>query len=173
MFRTTRLSVRRWQSADKPDLLALYSIDRVVRWIDDGEALSPSEAARWMDVTFSNYQKRAYGMFAVEDARSGKTVGFGGLVHPNGQIDAEVKYAFFREVWGRGFATEFVHGLIKWARSAHRLTRAIATVAPENLASQRVLVKSGFRQSEARMESGGSRTEVFEVSLGPHLSNQA
>mgnify|MGYP001797251424 CR=1 FL=1 len=161
VFRTPRLLVRRWQVADEPDLLALYSIDRVVRWIDDGQALSPTDAARWMDVTFSNYQKRGYGMFAIAEGRGAKTIGFGGLVHPNGQSDAEIKYAFRPEVWGRGFATEFVQGLLKWARSAHGLTHAIATVAPENLASQRVLLKSGFQQSEARIENDGSRTEIF------------
>ena len=113
----------------------------------------------------SNYEKRGYGMFAIEERRSAKTIGFGGLVHPNGQVHAEVKYAFLPEVWGHGIATEFVQDLLKWAKSAHGLTHAIATVATENLASQRVLVKSGFRLSEARTESDGSRTEVFEVHL--------
>lgn len=165
VFRTTRLSVRRWRPADEPALLALYSIDKVVRWVDDGQALSPSEAARWLEVTFANYQKHGYGMFAIEQECDAKTIGFGGLVHPNGQIEAEVKYAFFPEVWGHGFAPEFVQGLLAWASSAHGLTHATATVAPENLASQRVLIKSGFQQSDARIESDGSRTEVFEVRL--------
>ncbi len=165
VFRTARLFVRRWRSADEPELLALYSINKVVRWIDDGQSLSASEAARWMEVTFSNYQKRGYGMFAIEESNSAKTIGFGGLVHPDSQVEAEIKYAFSPEVWGHGFATEFVQGLVKWANCAHGLTHVIATVAPENLASQRVLVKSGFRQSEARTESDGSCTEVFEVRL--------
>nr|WP_319386279.1 GNAT family N-acetyltransferase [uncultured Roseibium sp.] len=165
VFRTERLFVRKWRPADEPDLLTLYSIDKVVRWVDDGHPLSASEAARWMEVTFSNYEKRGYGMFAIEDGKTAKTIGFGGLVHPGNQDDAEVKYAFLPEVWERGIATEFVQGLAKWAMSALGLTHMIATVAPENLASQRVLVKSGFRQIEARIESDGSRTEVFEVYL--------
>ena len=165
VFRTDRLFVRKWRPADEPDLLTLYGTDIVVRWVDDGQALSAVEAARWMEVTFSNYERRGYGMFAIEDSRTSKTIGFGGLVHPGNQDLAEVKYAFFPEVWGRGIATEFVLGLKKWAMSAHGLTHMIATVAPENVASQRVLVKSGFRKIEARMESEGRRTEVFEVHL--------
>ncbi len=165
VFRTERLFVRRWQPADEPDLLALYSIDKVVRWVDDGEALSASEAARWMEVTYSNYEKRGYGMFAIEDGKTAKTIGFGGLVHPGNQDDAEVKYAFLPEVWGHGIATEFVQGLAKWAMSAHQLNHMIATVAPGNLASQRVLAKSGFRHTEARIERDGSRTEVFVLHL--------
>lgn len=165
VFRTARLSVRRWRPTDEPDLLSLYSIERVVRWVDDGQALSPAEASRWMDVTFSNYQKRGYGMFVVEEYSGAKTIGFGGLVHPGGQSEAEVKYAFLPNVWGHGFATEFLQGLLRWAKSAGRLSHVIATVAPKNLASQRVLLKSGFRHSDGRIESDGSRTEVFEVHL--------
>ena len=55
VFHTDRLVVRKWRSADEPDLFALYNIKEVVRWIDDGQALSASEAARWMEVTHSNY----------------------------------------------------------------------------------------------------------------------
>ena len=66
-----------------------------------------------MEVTFSNYEKRGYGMFAIEDGKTSNTVGFGGLVHPGNQNQADVKYAFLPEVWGRGIATEFVQGLTK------------------------------------------------------------
>ena len=49
--------------------------------------------------------------------------------------------------------------------SAHGPTQMIATVAPENFASQRVLVKSGFRKIDTRIEDEGSNTKVFEVRL--------
>ena len=104
-------------------------------------------------------------MFAIEDGQRARTIGFGGLVHPGNQDEAEVKYAFSPEIWGQGLATNFVCGLLNWAETAHGLTYAIATVAPENMASQRVLIKSGFLWSEARTESDGSRTEVFEARL--------
>ena len=46
VFRTKRLFVRKWRPADERNLLTLYSIDKVIRWVDDGEPLSASEAAR-------------------------------------------------------------------------------------------------------------------------------
>lgn len=116
-----------------------------------------------MKVTRSNYQKRGYGMFAIEEFHGLRTIGFGGLVHPQDQMDAEVKYAFLPEVWGQGFATEFVHGLVEHARIVYELTRIIATVATGNLASKRVLIKTGFHLSGSRTENDGSRTELFEL----------
>ena len=163
MFRTDRLFVRRWRVTDEADLLALYGMTEVVRWIDDGQPLSASEAAQWMKVTASNYQNRGYGMYAISSVDGTETRGFGGLVHPGNQPDAEVKYALFPAFWGRGFASEFVQGLLRYGKGVHRLTRVVATVAEENLASRQVLIKSGFHQSGMRIESDGARTVVFDI----------
>jgi len=165
VFRTDRLVVRRWRAADEPLVLALYGDRRVVRWVDDGQALSASEAAQWMEVTCNNYRKRGYGMFAVEDRHRAPPIGFGGLVHPGDQVDAEVKYALSPDVWGRGLATEFVQGLLGYGHRVHHLSRVIASVAAENVASQRVLLKSGFRPTGPRTETDGSRTEMFAICL--------
>ena len=48
VFRTDRLFVRKWRGTDEPAVLALYSDPKVIRWVDDGQALSPSDARRWM-----------------------------------------------------------------------------------------------------------------------------
>jgi RimJ/RimL family protein N-acetyltransferase len=59
---------------------------------------------------------------------------------------ADVGYSLARDVWGQGYATELVHALVAVGFSALGLQRIVATVAPENHASARVLEKTGFRQ---------------------------
>lgn len=83
-------------------------------------------------------------MFALVDPQSDGVIGFCGLVHPGGQSEVEIKYAFLRSHWGRGLASEAVLALLKYASNALAIDRVIATVAPENLASQRVLEKAGL-----------------------------
>ncbi len=165
VFRTDRLLVRKWRGTDEPAVLALYSDPKVIRWVDDGEALSPSDAGRWMEVTRTNYHKRGYGMFAIERPLGNAPIGFGGLVHPGDQLEPEVKYAFFPNFWRMGYATEFVRGLLIYARGVHGLAQVVATVAEENGASKRVLTKSGFRQSGTNEEAARERIEHFEVFL--------
>ncbi len=58
--------------------------------------------------------------------------------------------------WGKGFATELIHGLVGWCRDA-RIRTIIAGVSAENPASQRVLAKCGFSES-IRSEDA---TELF------------
>ncbi|MEM6274982.1 MAG: GNAT family N-acetyltransferase [Myxococcota bacterium] len=161
VFSTERLDVRRWRETDEPLIFRLYSDPDVVRWVDDGEAITWAEVTRWMNVTRQNYDKRGYGMFAIDDRKMPDTIGFGGLVHPNNQPEPEIKYAFRPAVWGRGIATEFVRGLIDYGRTTHGIDRMIATVAAENAASIRVLQRSGLQRTNSRTDEAGVRVELF------------
>ena len=54
----------------------------------------------------------------------------------------EVKYAFLRSYWGQGLATEAVAALLAFAGEILGIEHVIATVAPDNTASHRVLAKA-------------------------------
>jgi RimJ/RimL family protein N-acetyltransferase len=161
VFETRRTRVRKCRESDLTSILAVYGDRDAMQWVGDGEPISISEAQRWMQVTSDNYQKRGYGMFAVELRKSGEVAGFVGLVHPNQQHDAEIKYAYLRQYWGLGLATEVARGTIEYGRVKHELRHIIATTAPENLASHRVLLKAGMRQGDLRENDDGSRTQLF------------
>lgn len=161
VFRTPRLTARRWRDSDLEHLLAVYGDADAMRWVGDGTPLSRDEAVRWLDVTRANYAKRGYGMFTLEDSASDEVVGFIGIVHPGGQTEPEVKYALARQHWGRGLATEAVRGIVEYGVAEHGLGRMIATTAPENEASHRVLRKSGFERTEVRVNDDGTHTWLF------------
>ncbi len=112
-------------------------------------------------MTERNYATRGYGMFALEERASNRVIGFGGLVHPGGQSDAEIKYAFLQECWGMGYASEAVPALLAYGNERFGLRLIIATVASENLASQRVLAKAGAKLKELRRNDDGTTTCVF------------
>jgi RimJ/RimL family protein N-acetyltransferase len=101
-------------------------------------------------------------MFAVELRAEHAVVGFCGIVHPGGQQEAEVKYAYLRRVWGQGIASEALVGLISYGVRFHGIQLLIATTAPENAASHRVLVNAGMSKGKLRNNEDGSFTQVFE-----------
>ena len=164
VFQSERLLCRRWIPADFEPLLAVYSDPQAMRWVGDGQPITRSECKEWFIVTESNYAKRGYGMFALVERESGNVVGFAGLVHPGGQVEPEAKYALLRTHWGIGLATEAISHLLAYGSSAHGLQRIIATVAPGNLSSQRVLAKVGMSLAQRRSNEDGSITLVFEWS---------
>ena len=161
LFRTTRLLCRRWVVEDFDALYQVYGDPYAMRWVGSGEPLTQSACHEWFKVTEVNYAKRGYGMFALESTESGLVVGFCGLVHPGGQPEPEVKYAFLRSCWDKGYASEAVPALLAYGAATHGLFHIIATVALENLASQRVLGKSGMRLRYQRQNEDGTLTNVY------------
>jgi RimJ/RimL family protein N-acetyltransferase len=162
LFSTERLHCRRWVADDFDTLYAVYADPEAMKWVGDGSPISREACERWFEVTNTNYARRGYGMFALESRESAQVVGFAGLVHPGGQPEAEIKYAFLRSHWGQGLASEVVPALLRYGAQAHGLMRIIATVARDNLVSQHVLRKSGMVRTGTRANDDGSFTELFE-----------
>lgn len=162
VFTTLRLRARRWRDSDLASLLEVYGDEDAMRWVGDGSPLTRDEAVRWLEVTNNNYATRGYGMFALESLETGDVIGFIGIVHPGSQPEPEVKYALGRQHWGKGLATEAVRATVEYGRNAHGLKRIIATTAPANTASHRVLLKCGFERGELRDNGDGSSTQLFE-----------
>ncbi|MBT0587384.1 GNAT family N-acetyltransferase [Alteromonas oceanisediminis] len=161
IFQTKRLRCRLWVREDLEVIYSVYSDKQGARWVGDGQPISREDAIRWLDVTFKNYSGRGYGMSTVIEKATGTIVGFCGLVHPNGQQHAEIKYSFKKTHWGLGYASEIVPGMISYGNTVHGLGKIIATVADENIASQRVLQKSHMSLSD-EYEENGQKILVYE-----------
>jgi ribosomal-protein-alanine N-acetyltransferase len=89
-------------------------------------------------------QSRQTYELAVTLRNDGRLIGACDLTGEDDGI-ADVGYSLARDLWGQGYATEIVHALVTAGFGALGLRRIVATVAPENLASARVLEKAGFR----------------------------
>jgi RimJ/RimL family protein N-acetyltransferase len=161
VFTTARLAVRCWRHSDLDAIFAVYGDAEAMRWVGDGQVITMPECERWLEVTLANYRKYGYGMFALESPADAFVIGFAGIVHPGGQQEPEVKYALRRSHWGKGFATEAVEGLLAYGAGSHALARIIATTAPDNGASHRVLMKAGFVRGALRDNDDGSQTQLF------------
>jgi ribosomal-protein-alanine N-acetyltransferase len=161
IFETPRLRARHIEPGDVEQMLAVYGDPEVVRWVGDGTPLDRAGCEKWVEVTHRNYATRGYGMIALVERHSGAVVGFCGLVHPGGQAEAEIKYALHRDWWGKGLATEAATALLAYGAARFGLASVIATTAPENEASHRVLLKAGMERGELRREDDGSLTQLF------------
>ncbi|MEP6390584.1 MAG: GNAT family N-acetyltransferase [Halioglobus sp.] len=162
LFVTENLNVRRWRDSDLSVLMSVYGDADAMKWVGDGQPISQSECEEWLVVTRKNYETRGYGMFAVEQRSNSLTIGFCGIVHPDGQEEAEVKYAYLRRFWGKGIASEALRGLIIYGVNTLAIGHLIATTDPQNHASHRVLSNAGFSRKELRRNDDGTDTQVFE-----------
>ncbi|WP_444886177.1 GNAT family N-acetyltransferase [Microbulbifer sp. JMSA008] len=169
LFTTNRLIFRKWRDSDLSMIQKVYGDSEAMRWVGDGNTLSYEESKAWLKVTHNNYMSRGYGMFAVELKNTLEVIGFCGIVHPNDQVDPEIKYAFSRDYWGQGMATEAVVGLIDYATIAFGIGKFIATIAPENIASERVLLKAGMLQGGICNDDEGIPAKCFYFNTQPSV----
>ncbi len=164
IFHSSRMLCRRWLASDAEAIFALYSDRDVCRWIDDGRPITREETNTWLSVTRRNYETRGYGMFALVEPSQNNLIGCIGLVHPGGQQETEVKYALHKSHWRRGLALEAVQAVQRHAWSELRIPNLVATVATENVGSQRVLARAGFALVERRLDENGSAEFLYEWS---------
>jgi RimJ/RimL family protein N-acetyltransferase len=85
-------------------------------------------------------------MWLLRDRETGEAVGRGGLqyTYTAGLNDVEAGWAIVPERWGQGLATELAQACVEVAFDQLDLLEIVAFTLPTNLASRRVMEKSGF-----------------------------
>ncbi|OYD60746.1 GNAT family N-acetyltransferase [Rhodococcus sp. OK302] len=152
---TDRLTVTQWLPEDFDDLLALHSDPLTMRFIGYGRPDTHGEARSRLDGYLDEQQIRGWTKWRVEN-RDGEMIGRAGF----GEVDGcrELAYAFRRDQWGRGFATEIAGALVDWhlEHPAPELSSCglCAHVEVGNHASVRVLEKVRFEYVDTRVYVG-------------------
>jgi ribosomal-protein-alanine N-acetyltransferase len=84
-------------------------------------------------------------------------------IEQEGDAGPEVRlgYLLAESAWGRGLATELIHGLVEWSKDAG-IGSLVGGVARENVPSKRVLEKNGF---VCTPESASASEQLFELRL--------
>jgi RimJ/RimL family protein N-acetyltransferase len=141
---TLRLSLRPFDLIDFDDLLQLYSDPEVMRLIGNGKPRTRDETEAWLTRMIAHWAQRGLGMWAVHEKSTGRFVGRCGLQALADTSEIELGYALHRAFWGQGLATEAAMAAIQFGFETIGLSRIVAIALPENLASRRVIEKTGL-----------------------------
>lgn len=92
-----------------------------------------------------------WGVWIVVERQADTVVGSVGFKgRPDREGTVEIGYEVAPAHRGRGYATEAVEALLRWAFAHPTVRRVAAECAPDNAASIRVLEKTGFRPIGSR-----------------------
>ena len=141
---TTRLLIRALTPVEAEAIVA--GVRTGQSWVSDFPTPNDVRIAAGAlagDVSFPT-ATMPWGVFAIDESSSGCSVGgIGFKSAPNERGEVEIGYGICHSCQGRGVATEAVVALCDFAQPRARVV--LAETDRENVASQRVLEKSGFQ----------------------------
>jgi RimJ/RimL family protein N-acetyltransferase len=146
MIQTERLLLRAWREEDVEPYARMCADPEVMRYLPTVLTREQSEEQIWRFV--SHWERRRFGLWAVEEKATGSFMGFIGLSYqqdwPEGEHRTEVGWRLDRPFWGRGFATEGAEASVRFGFERLGLGRIISVARPDNLSSRRVMEKTGL-----------------------------
>lgn len=159
ILETDRLLLREYVEEDAEAFFKLNSDPEVLRFVPDKALLNVEQARQILvDHPIADYRKYGFGRGACILKSTGEQIGFAGLKYLEELGKVDVAFRLMRTHWGLGLATEaalasvrFEFDKLRLKSAAGRIRRVrtiIGLVVPENMASVRVLEKTGLRYAE-------------------------
>ncbi len=118
-----------------------------------------------------------FGYWAVEEKSTGLFIGEVGFadyhrdIYPPLQFP-EIGWVLASAVHGKGYATEAVLAVNDWGDAHFSVERTCCIIHPDNAASIRVALKSGYHE-KLRTEFKGQPTTIFERTRSVTVKNSA
>ncbi|MGW0766785.1 GNAT family N-acetyltransferase [Streptomyces sp. NPDC002676] len=118
-------------------------------WIDGGPFEGTRDASGFMLKAYeAGTHRPEFGVFALVRRKDGRAVGgmgFHGVPDEHGRV--EIGYDLAEAARGNGYATEALRALSEWALARDDVHTLCATIEPDNLPSQAVVTRAGWRKA--------------------------
>ena len=146
---TARLRLRRPTMDDAEPIYTTYASDvEATRYVSFPTHQSPEDAREFLRHCTAGWAAGGPFTWVIALRDNGRLAGTIDI-RPQGHR-VEIGYIIGREYWGRGYTTEAVRAVSDWALAQPEIHRVWAVCDVDNLASARVMEKSGM-QREGRL----------------------
>ena len=107
---------------------------------------TPEAVSAGLRDKLAHWERHGFGQWFFRDCVNGEMVGRGGpqWTNASGTDEVEIGWVIVPERWGEGLATEFAGASLEVAFGPLKLDDVIAYTLPDNVASRRVMEKTGF-----------------------------
>lgn len=143
-LKTERLTVRPWQTKDRPALERMVRDPEMMRYVTQGRTWSDDAVDEMLERQSRHLERHGVCFGAAELGDTGEVIGLVGLQQlDDGEF--ELGWWIWKDFWGQGFATEAARAFVDHARDVMGLETLVAVIDPPNAASKAVAEKLGLR----------------------------
>ncbi|TXH23138.1 MAG: N-acetyltransferase [Chitinophagaceae bacterium] len=143
-----------------------YSLvkDILVMKMITNRALTLLEAQqKFQKILLSNQIQEGFGYFKIIEKNTNHFIGFCKLEILNKEsTEAEIGYMLLPMFWGKGITHIVVQQLLDSVKTKKNIHKIFAVIDPQNIASQKILLKNKFVYKEKYLIDGQSG-EVYEL----------
>jgi ribosomal-protein-alanine N-acetyltransferase len=162
---TSRLTLRAFHLEDAPALHTILSEKDILRYFPNPETPSFEQTQKFIMRQLEHWRDHGFGWWAVTDRHTRALLGWNGLQFLPETDEVEVGFLLTKTVWRRGYATEGAIATLQYGFDEFKLDAVVGIVHPQNVASQKVLKRSGLRFTRED-EYFGMPVHRYEVEAG-------
>jgi ribosomal-protein-alanine N-acetyltransferase len=156
---TTNLILRELVTSDDKGMFELDSNPEVLRYLYTEPQTIIEQSRDVIEFIRKQYQENGIGRWAVIEKQSGNFIGWAGLKLVKQRINNhtnyyDVGYRLIPRYWGNGYATEVSKVSVEYGFDVLKLDLICATASIYNLASRKVLEKTGLIFKEEFLYEG-------------------
>jgi RimJ/RimL family protein N-acetyltransferase len=141
---TRRLYLRLFEPTDLEALAEINRDPEVMHYTGNGNPVSREETERRLGSYLKHWREHGFGLRAAVHKDDRILIGFCGLQFIADAAEIEIGFRLAQQYWGQGLATEAATATLRHGLATLGLDRIVGLAQPANIASQRVLEKSGL-----------------------------
>ena len=159
---TERLILRPFTLEDRQVLFTITNEPNIFQYFPTKTAWDMPKVERNINFQNAHWEKLGYGQLAITLRDSFQLIGWCGLEYLPDTNETEVGYLLSGAFWGQGYATEAAKASVQFGVNKIGLKEIIGLTDPLNIASQRVLEKSGLTFTRRQVYFG---MEMFRFAV--------
>jgi ribosomal-protein-alanine N-acetyltransferase len=161
VLETERIKLRKLSMRDANDIFEYCSDPEVAKYVTWNHHRSVADSMHFLRQSIQNYNEGKASSWAIVYKNINKVIGTAGFHDYNAQNSrAEMGYALSSSYWNQGIVTEAVKEIIRFGFGVLKLSRIEAKVLPENIASEKVMLKCGMKY-EGFLRKGAKHKDFF------------
>ena len=161
IIETERLYLRELNVNDAESFYRLNLDSDVLRYTGDEPFVNIASSKEFLE-NYDHYHKYGFGRWAVINKANEEFLGWCGLKFTEEQNEYNIGFRFFKNEWGKGYATESAKACIDYGINKLKLTEIIGRAMKENQASIRVLEKIGLKYDKD-FDFEGNKGVIYKI----------
>lgn len=166
VLETERLFFRQFTSDDAEVFLDLNSNEKVIQYFDRPKMPNMEEAIKTLNKISASFENNEGVTWAIELKEAKKIIGhitYWRIIKEH--YRAEMGYSLFPEYWRKGFMSEAIRKVIDFGFFKLKFHSIEANVDPRNIASMKLLERTGFMREGYLKENFYFNGKFFDTAL--------